>query len=104
MVNHQTLAKQKIIAEFPKYQTKMSDISNLKPGESYRVIKEFTDYDGNLHKVRERWIFVKIDYLPYHSGLSLNVIENGESITYRFQDEPDQQQLLLERFMNYVAA
>ncbi len=85
-------------------QSTMSDIYKLKPGESYRVIKEFTDHDGNLHKAGERWIFVKIDYLPYHSGLSLNVIENGESVVYRFQDEPDQQQLLLECFMNYVAA
>jgi hypothetical protein len=81
----------------------MSDIYNLKPGESYIVIKEFTDYDGNLHKVGERWIFEEIQYLPYHSGLSLNVIENGESVTYRFQDEPEQQQQLLNDFMNYVA-
>ena len=81
----------------------MPDISNLKPGESYIVIKEFTNYDGNLHKVGERWIFEEINYLPYHSGLSLNVIENGKSVTYRFQDEPDQQQKLLECFMDYVA-
>jgi Domain of unknown function (DUF3601) len=81
----------------------MPDIYNLKPGESYIVIKEFTDYDRILHKVGERWIFVGIDYLPYHSGLSLNVIENGESVIYRFQDELDQQQKLLECFIDYVA-
>jgi hypothetical protein len=81
----------------------MSDVYSLKPSESYRVIKEFTDYDGNLHKVGERWIFDYIDYLPYHSGLSLNVIENGVSVIYRFQDEPEEQQQLLNNFMNYVA-
>jgi Domain of unknown function (DUF3601) len=81
----------------------MNDVYNLKPGESYIVTKEFTDYDGILHKVGERWVFEEIHYLPYHSGLSLNVIENGKSVTYRFQDEPEEQQQLLNNFMNYVA-
>jgi hypothetical protein len=46
----------------------MRDIYKLKPGESYKVIKEFTDFDGIFHGVGERWIFEEIQYIPYHSG------------------------------------
>lgn len=80
----------------------MKDISNLKAGRHYRVIKEFKDFDGRLHETGETWIFEKTNYVPYHSGLSLFVIENGQSVMYRFQDTDDEQGELLNDFMNYV--
>jgi Domain of unknown function (DUF3601) len=80
----------------------MSDIFNLKKGKTYAITKEFTDFDGKTHKICETWTFVKTTFLPYESGLSLFVIENGQSVMYRFQDEANQQQELLSNFMNYV--
>jgi hypothetical protein len=80
----------------------MTDISNLKSGSSYIVIKEFTDYDGKIHELGETWTFVKTAFLPYESGLSLFVIESEKEIIYRFQDEAEEQKDLLNDFMNYV--
>ncbi len=79
-----------------------SNIYNLTKGETYRVTKEFIDYDKIIHKVGEIWIFEKTTFLPYHSGLTLFVIENEKEVTYRFQDYPEEQGGLLYTFMNYV--
>jgi hypothetical protein len=80
----------------------LEDIYSLKSGETYKVIKEFTDFDGKIHEVGECWTFEKTAYLPYHSGLSFYVIENGQRVMYRFHDEPEAQQELLNNFMSYV--
>lgn len=80
----------------------MKDISTLEKGETYRVVKEFADYDGIIHKIGKTWIFEGTNFVPYHSGLSLFVIENGQKTMYRFQAEPDEQQEILDNFMDYV--
>lgn len=80
----------------------LSSIYQLIKGRTYKVTIEFIDYDRMIHKVGETWIFEKTTFLPYHSGLTLFVIENGENVAYRFQSEPDEQQELLNTFMDYV--
>ncbi len=80
----------------------MKDIYQLKKGETYKVIKSFTDYDKIVHQVDETWVFDKITYLPYHSGLSLFVISDGINKQYRFQDTREHQEKLVDNFMNYV--
>lgn len=80
----------------------MKDISKLKKGETYRVVKEFADYDKIIHRVGKTWIFEGTNFVPYHSGLSLFIIENGQNMMYRFQAEPEQQQEILSNFMDYV--
>jgi Domain of unknown function (DUF3601) len=79
-----------------------TSVYELKQGKSYRVIKEFIDYDHQVHPVGETWFFDRTDYVPYHSGLSLFVIENGSGTQYRFQDVEEEQAELLRTFMNYV--
>ncbi|OBX25838.1 uncharacterized protein DUF3601 [Gelidibacter algens] len=79
-----------------------SDINKLTKGKPYRVITKFADYDRIIHEIGEEWIFDKTTFLPYHSGLSLFVIENGKDVIYRFQAIPEEQQELLNTFMNYV--
>lgn len=81
---------------------KRKDIYQLQKGKTYCVTKEFADYDSIIHKIGETWVFDKITFLPYYSGLSLFVIENGTHSCYRFQAEPQEQQTLLNNFMNYV--
>ncbi len=80
----------------------MANIYDLKKGEVYKLVKEFTDYDGRVHKIGESWIFEKTTYVPYHSGLFLFVSENGQSVMYRFQDAPETQRELLNNFMSCV--
>ncbi len=80
----------------------MTDIYNLKNGATYKVTKEFTDFDGKIHEVGETWAFEKITYLPYHSGVSLFVIEDGKEVIYRFQDEAEGQQGFLTDLTNYI--
>jgi hypothetical protein len=79
-----------------------SNIYKLEKGKTYRVKKEFIDYDRIIHRIGEIWTFDKTTFLPYHSGLTLFVIENGENAVYRFQSEPEEQQELLNTFMDYV--
>jgi hypothetical protein len=86
----------------PAFPVLTKSIYELKQGESYRVIKEFIDHDHGIHPVGETWIFDHTDYLPYHSGLSLFVIENGQKVQHRFQDLEEEQADLLRTFMDYV--
>lgn len=78
------------------------NIYRLQQGKTYRVTKEFTDYDRIIHKTGEVWTFEKTTFLPYHSGLTLFVNENGKPAIYRFQSEPEEQQELLNHFMEYL--
>lgn len=78
------------------------NIYKLEKGKTYRVTKEFTDYDRIIHKIGEVWTFEKTTFLPYHSGLTLFVIEDGKPVIYRFQSEPEEQQELLNHFMEYL--
>jgi hypothetical protein len=80
----------------------MTDIYQLKKGETYKVIKPFIDFDKVTHKVGETWVFDKITYLPYHSGLSLFVIENSVNKQYHFQDIVEEQEELLSNFIKYI--
>ena len=79
-----------------------SDIYKLEKGKTYKITKEFIDYDRIVHKIGEVWTFNKTTFLPYHSGLTLFVIENDKSVSYRFQSEQEEQEELLHTFMNYV--
>jgi Domain of unknown function (DUF3601) len=91
--------KRQITTEIMEYS---SDIYKLEKGKTYRVIKVFIDYDRITHKVGEVWIFDKMTFLPYHSGLTLFATKNDKNVSYRFQSEPEEQEELLHTFMNYV--
>lgn len=77
-------------------------IYSLIRGGTYRVVKEFIDYDGILHTIGETWVFEKTNFLPYHSGLTLFVLQNGQEKVYRFQQIPEEQEALLSSFSTYV--
>lgn len=80
----------------------MNSIHQLEKGKTYRVKQEFRDYDNILHSPGKEWVFIETTFLPYHSGLSLFVMENGERKQYRFQQVPEEQEALLANFMDYV--
>ncbi len=53
------------------------DFQMLRVGRSYRVTRQFTDYDGVLHPAGESWAYLGHNFVPYHDGLSLFVSLDG---------------------------
>lgn len=77
--------------------------SNLVPGRLYTVIKPFTDYDGTIHSIGERWRFVEKNFLPYEDGLTLHIERNGRSETLRLQWREETQGKIIDDFSEYVS-
>ena len=69
----------------PRYKLKLCSIrSNLTPGQKYKIIKTFIDFDQIVHPVDEAWIFIETNFLPYEDGLTLHVLK-GLKTTYRLE-------------------
>lgn len=80
----------------------MPDIRTLIPGQCYRVVREFSDYDCLTHPVGETWVFYSTNFLPYEDGLTLHVHAHGLPLVYRFQQRPEEQAALIEHFTDFV--
>ncbi len=82
----------------------MSNPLRLTPGQKYKVIKAFADYDKIQHPVGETWTFVATNFLPYDDGLTLFVtIDNFQKeISYRLQWRQEEQAGIIDRFSEYV--
>jgi len=77
--------------------------AELAPGQAYRVIKTFVDYDGIIHPVGESWRFVKKNFLPYEDGLSLYVERNKQDSSFRLQWRAESQGQIIDNFSDFVA-
>lgn len=82
----------------------MGNALNLVPGQQYRVIKSFIDYDRQIHPVGETWIFDTTNFLPYDDGLTLHVIKDNAGVVYRLQWREEEQAGIIENFKEYVEA
>jgi hypothetical protein len=82
----------------------MSNPLNLTPGQKYKVVKEFLDYDKNLHHVGETWTFAGTNFLPYEDGLTLHVAIDGfpTQVSYRLQWRQEEQAFIIENFTEFV--
>jgi len=80
----------------------MAAIPMLTPGQRYKVIREFTDYDGRLHPVGETWVFEQTNFVPYEDGLTLHVSARGLPLVFRLQQRPEEQAALIEYFTDFV--
>jgi hypothetical protein len=78
--------------------------ADLVPGQEYRVITEFKDYDGIIHPVGERWGFVEKNFLPYEDGLTLIVKRNGQTVSIRLQWRTETQGQIIDHFSDFVEA
>lgn len=76
--------------------------ADLVPGQTYRVIKPFVDYDGTVHPVNESWRFVEKSFLPYEDGLSLFVERNTQTVSIRLQWREEAQAELIDNFSDFV--
>ena len=75
----------------------------LDAGKRYRVIREFTDFDGDVHREGERWTFLGSSFLPYDDGLSLFVSLDGvREWQIRMQWRPEAQGTVLDTLSSYV--
>jgi hypothetical protein len=76
--------------------------SELAPGQTYRVVTAFNDYDGIIHPVGESWRFVKKSFLPHEDGLSFFVEKDGQNLMVRLQWRPETQSQIINDFSDYV--
>ena len=83
----------------PKRKFNASDLS---PGQTYRVIAAFKDYDGITHPVGESWRFVRQSFLPYEDGLTLHVESAGQASSFRLQWRTESQAEIIDNFSDFV--
>jgi len=76
--------------------------SELIAGRTYRVTKEFVDYDGLPHHVGESWRFVGHNFLPYDDGLTMFVERDGRPHTFRLQWRAETQGHIISAFSDFV--
>ncbi|MEO8763612.1 MAG: DUF3601 domain-containing protein [Ginsengibacter sp.] len=80
----------------------MSNSLNLMPGQKYKVIKTFVDFDHLTHPIGETWTFVETNFLPYESGLTLHVLQEDLPAVYRLRWTHEDQAEIVSHFMDYV--
>lgn len=100
---------QKIVKTFtskqaasPKAGLTFGNILQLEQEQSYKVIREFIDYDKQLHPIGETWIYKGTAFLPYEDGLSLFVSIGDSLIMYRLQWRKEEQADIIDNFKDFV--
>ncbi len=82
--------------------SKPIDLFNLEKGKKYAVIKPFIDFDKIQHTVGEIWLYDRKEFLPYSDGLTIYVFVKGKIVSFRFQDDENQQKEILNNFQDYM--
>ena len=82
----------------------MSNPLQLTEGQSYRIIKPFTDYDRYVHEAGETWVFEGTSFLPYDDWLTVIVKREGVEHTqaFRMQWRSEEQGDVIDHFRDYV--
>ncbi len=75
---------------------------HLSPGAEFAVIVAFTDYDGGVHPVGERWTYRGKSFLPYDDGLSLFVSIGGIDRQIRMQWRDEEQGTIIDALDRYL--
>jgi hypothetical protein len=74
----------------------------LKAGSLYRVKVSFIDHEQCVHPVGESWRYESRNFIPYHAGLALNIVDPGGPRSIFLQDYPEAQGEIVANFSNYV--
>lgn len=78
---------------------------HLVPGYRYIVVRQFADYDGDVHAPGETWIYRGYATNAYEDGVSLFVSLNvGDEWHIRLQWGPDAQRDVLANLKRYIHA
>jgi hypothetical protein len=79
------------------------DYGVLKVDHRYRVARDFTDFDRQLHPVGEEWIYIGTAFLPYDDGRSLFVSLDGvREWRIRMQDRPEEKRDVPDNLAIYL--
>jgi len=76
--------------------------SELIAGKTYRVLREFTDYDGLPHAMGETWSFISHNFVPNDDGLTLYIGRDGRTVPLRLQWRTETQGHIVSEFFDYV--
>lgn len=76
--------------------------AELTPGNYYRVVASFEDFDGKTYSVGESWKFLKKVFLPYNDGLSLFIESEGKEFQIQLQWRSESQAKIIEEFSDSV--
>ncbi|MEP6764822.1 MAG: DUF3601 domain-containing protein [Gemmatimonadaceae bacterium] len=77
----------------------------LQPGNRYRVIRAFADYDKSVHAVGEEWTFRGQNFVPYDDGMSWFVSHDGvNDRQIRLQWRREEQADILDDLPGYLAS
>ncbi len=72
-------------------------------GRRYRVIKSFSDNDGNIHTAGEEWYFMSVLFSKFDNELTVCVrFDNGEDWMIPFLWEQRKQQEVIENIQHYI--
>ena len=82
----------------------MSNPLKLIPGQKYKVIKAFTDYDRHVHEPGSTWTFVETNFLPYEDGLTVHIRLGTDPKVwlFRLQWRPEEQGDIIDNFLRFV--
>jgi hypothetical protein len=83
-------------------KSRLSCVSNLIKGETYTVVKEFTDYDRNKHPVGEKFEFELYDYYLFDAGYAICIKKNGEDKIIRLKDDEKHQAHIIKILDEYI--
>jgi hypothetical protein len=76
---------------------------HLEVGARYIVVREFVDYDKDLHPAGETWTYLGYNFVPYHDGLSLFVSLDGvQEWQMRMQWIPEEQGAIISALEDHV--
>ncbi len=79
------------------------DFKRLRPGQIYRTIRAWTDFDRANHPVGEEWSYLGHSQLPHDDGLTLKTIDQeGHRRLIRLQDRPEEQRQFIENIDAYL--
>ena len=76
--------------------------TELVPGKTYRVVKEFRDYWSTPHLVGETWRYEGKNFLPYEDGLTLFVLRDGNRELINLQWREETQGQIIDEFYFFV--
>jgi hypothetical protein len=88
-----------------RWSTKIgrAPFQSLTPGQRYEIVRAFTDFEGDLHPVGERWTFLGSSFAPYDDGLSLFVSLDGiQEWQLSLQWRTEQQGPIIDKLESYV--
>ncbi|MCP4137390.1 MAG: DUF3601 domain-containing protein [bacterium] len=69
---------------------------------TFSVIKEFKDYEGDLHKIGEKWVFLGFHFFGKDAELSLFVSLDGENEwRFKLQNKKNSQGEIFSAFHEY---